>query len=80
MSVLTYRWQLEYKNDAPVLARYKPHECLVDTSQLTPIYRAVSVDTLQKHCLMIPYCGMNKSRFLKQVIDQDKWCESFSSV
>src|SRR5687768_7219286 len=27
MSVLTYRWQLEYLKDKPVTASYKPHEC-----------------------------------------------------
>ena len=80
MSVLTYRWQLEYLKDKPVTASYKPHECGIDASKLTPVYCAVSVDTLQKHCLMIPYDTNEKSRFLMQVVDQNKWWESFSTV
>jgi hypothetical protein len=80
MSVLTYRWQLEYLQDQPVSASFKPHECDIDTTKLTPVYRSVSVDTLQKHCLMMPYLGRCKSRFLMHIVDQDKWWESFSSV
>ena len=80
MSVLTYRWQLEYEKDKPVTASYKPYECGIDASNITPVYRLVSVDTLQKHCLMIPYDTKRTSRFLMQVVDQDKWWESFSSV
>ena len=38
MSVLTYRWQLEFEKDKPVTASFKPHECAIDTSKLTPIY------------------------------------------
>ena len=80
MSVLTYRWQLEYSNYKQVSASFKPHECKIDASMLNPVYCSVSVDTLQKHCLMIPYKEMSKSCFLMQVVDQDKWRESFSSV
>jgi hypothetical protein len=80
MSVLTYRWQLEFLKDKPVSASYKPHDCGIDASTLTPVYRLVSVDTLQKHCLMIPYDTNKKSRFLMQVVDQDKWWESFTTV
>src|SRR6478735_153862 len=80
MSVLTYRWQLEFTKDKPVAASFKPHECAIDTSKLTPIYRSVSVDTLQKHCLMIPYDATGQGRFLMQVVDQNKWWESFCSV
>ena len=80
MSVLTYRWQLEYEEDKPMSRNVLPHECSIDASNLTPVYHAVSVDTLQKHCLMIPYQGMDKSHFLMQIIDQDKWWESFTTV
>ncbi len=69
ISVLTYRWQLEYAGDKPVPASYKPYNCAVNAQNLTPIYCAVSVDTLQKHCLMLPYQEMGKSRFLMQVVD-----------
>ena len=61
MSVLTYRWQLEYLKDKPVSVSFKPHDCNIDASKLTPVFRCVSVDTLQKHCLMIPYLGKGKS-------------------
>lgn len=80
MSVLTYQWQLEYEEDKPMSTKLSPYECSVDASKLTPVYHGVSVDTLQKHCLMILYLGMDKSRILMQVIDQHKWWESFSTV
>src|SRR5688572_3071973 len=69
MSVLTYRWQLEYLKDKPVTASFKPHDCRIDATQLTPVYRSVSVDTLQKHCLMIPYKMGGKSQFIMQIVD-----------
>ena len=80
MSVLTYRWQLEFVKDKPVTASFKPHDCRIDTTELTPVYWSVSVDTLQKHCLMIPYKSDAKSRFMMQVVAQDKWWESFTTV
>ena len=80
MSVLTYRWQLEFMKDKPVSASYRTHGCTVDASKLNPVYCSVSVDTLQKHCLMIPYDTKGKNRFLMQVMDQDKWWESFTTV
>ena len=80
MSVLTYRWQLEYEGDKAVKQKFHPHECDVDASELTPVYHAVSVDTIQKHCLMIPYDTKRESRFLMQVIDQHKWANSFASI
>ena len=54
MSVLTYRWQLEYMKDKPVTASFRPHDCIIDTAKLTPTYWSLSLDTLQKDCLMIP--------------------------
>jgi hypothetical protein len=46
-----------------------------DTRELVPQYRMVSVDAIEKHCLMIPY--HKNSKFLMQVIDQDKWGSKF---
>ena len=80
MSVLTYRWQLEYEEYTVVRHKIHPKDCLADASELTPIYHAVSVDTIQKHCLMIPYDSKNRSPFLMQVVDQYKWANSFASV
>ena len=80
MSVLTYRWQLEYEGDNVIKQNIHPSECLIDATKLTPIFHAVSVDTLQKHCLMLPYDNKKKSCFLMQVIDQHKWANSFTSV
>lgn len=80
MSVLTYRWQLEYEGVNVVKQMFHPHECIVDASELTPVYHAVSVDTIQQHCLMIPYGDNGKSQFLMQVIDQHKWAKSFAGI
>ena len=48
MSVLTYRWQLEFLQDMPVSANFKPYECCIDASTLSPVYHSVSVETIQK--------------------------------
>ena len=40
-----------------------------------PLLRFVSVDIIEKHCLMMPY--HMKSRYLMQVIDFDKWGSRF---
>ena len=72
MSVLTYRWQLEYEGDIVMKQNIHPSECNIDATKLTPIFHAVSVDTLQKHCLMLPYDVKTKCCFLMQVIDQHK--------
>jgi hypothetical protein len=46
-----------------------------DNRGLMPEYRMISVDAIEKHCLMIPY--HQHSKFLMQVIDQDKWGDKF---
>ncbi len=80
MSVLTYRWQLEYEETKVATQMFHPHECNVDASELTPIYHAVSVNSIQQHCLMLPYDTKGKSQFMMQVIDQHKWASSFAVI
>lgn len=80
MSVITYRWQLEYEGESAVWHNLHPHDCLMDAIDLTPIYHVVSVETLQKHCLMIPYKSGGRSQFLMQVVDQHKWANSFANI
>ena len=61
----------EEKNNVS-LPQYQPED---DTRGLVPEYRMVSVDAIEKHCLMIPY--HEHSKFLMQVIDQAKWGSKF---
>ena len=78
-SVLTYQWRLEYEEDSEKKDHpSEPHNMKDDATKWTPSYRSVSVDTLQKHCLMIP-CHEN-SKFVLQVIEQNKWAASFSNI
>ena len=49
-----------------------------DARMSTPLLRFVSVDIIEKHCLMIPY--HKKSRYLMQVIEFDKWASRFLDV
>ena len=49
-----------------------------DARVSTPLLRFVSVDIIEKHCLMIPY--HKKSRYLMQVIEFDKWASRFLDV
>ena len=45
---------------------------------LQPIYHKVSVESIHKHCLIIPYS--NESHFVMEIIDQDMWANCFSEV
>lgn len=78
MSVLTYRWQLEYMQDykhTAMNAQYLPQD---NTIGMTPVYHKVSVDTLHKHCLMLPYDQI--SNFLMEITDEEYWAAAFSAV
>ena len=44
-------------------------------TETEPLIRVVSVDTLEKHCLMIPI--QRNSQFLVEVIDFEKWSSRF---
>ena len=69
-SVLTYKWELEYEEiQRKTLQKRKKEPD--DTSNLTPVYHIVSVDTIQKHCLVMPM--HSPSRYVMQVVDQNKW-------
>ena len=75
-SVLTYKWELEYEEEKKKSLKSTRNCTLDDTSKLSPVYHSVSVDTIQKHCLMIPM--HTTSRFLLQVVDQEKWADAFT--
>jgi len=53
-SVLTYKWELEYEEEKNKSVKSTRNCTLDDTTKLTPVYHNVSVDTIQKHCLIIP--------------------------
>ena len=46
-----------------------------DASEKLPLLRFVSVDVIERHCLMLPY--HEKSHYLMQVIDFQKWPSRF---
>ena len=78
MSVLTYRWQLEYTNikeNRQVNAQYDEEYV---KSKNIPVYHKVSIASIQKHCLVIPY--EENSPFVMEIIDQDLWANAFSEV
>ena len=74
-SVLTYQWQLEYKENQNSDGKQTPYDDSDNASKLTPIYHIVSVDTFQKNVLMIP--NHRESQFLMEIIDQSKWGKAF---
>ena len=78
ISVLTYRWQLEYTNfkeNRQVNAQYDEEYV---KSEMIPVYHKVSMDSIQKHCLVIPY--EENSPFVMEIIDLDLWATAFSDV
>ena len=76
LSVITYKWELEYESDPQQNSQNNIKLIDYDTSNLAPVYHNVSVDTIQKHCLMIPL--HSKSKYMIQIVDQDKWADAFS--
>lgn len=74
-SVLTYQWQLEYEENQKGYDKLSPYNEDGNTSNCTPIYHKVSVDTFQKNILMIPY--HTSSKFLLEIMDQSKWAQAF---
>ena len=76
LSVITYKWELEYEKQPKLNSQKNKKIIEDDTSNWTPVYHNVSVDTIQKHCLMIPL--HLKSKYMIQIVDQDKWADAFS--
>jgi len=78
ISVLTYRWQLEYRN-IKICRNSDEHYLEIDkTLELIPVYHKVSIDSIQKHCLMIPF--ESDSQYWMEVIEQELWANAFSDV
>jgi hypothetical protein len=78
MSVLTYRWQLEYENVKAKKDSNAQYNETKNSNDLIPVYHKVSIDTIQKHCLILPYS--EGSQFVMELIDQNMWEDCFSNV
>ena len=78
MSVLTYRWQLEYENTKETRHSQAQYKNDSDASNLSPVYHKVSIDSIHKHCLIVPF--HNQSQFVMEIIDQEHWSTCFSEV
>ena len=77
-SVLTYRWQLEYKNVRESKQANTQYDDRDNMQEFILVYHKISIDTIQKHCLIIPY--EDNSHFVMEVVDQDLWAKAFSNV
>ena len=69
---------MEYENIKETRHSNAQYNVLENSSELTPVYNKVSVDSIQKHCLIVPY--KENSQFVMEIIDQDLWSNSFSDV
>ena len=78
MLVLSYRWQLEYSNVKEIRHKNTQYDDIDSNVALLPVYHKVSIESIQKHCLIIPY--ENKSQFVMEIIDIDLWANAFSEV
>ena len=74
--MITYLWELEYEEDKAKTVKKNHKSSMDEPSDMTPVYRIVSVDTIQKHCLMIPM--HSSSKFLIQVVNKKKWADAFT--
>ena len=81
-SVLSVRWELEYNTNLHLCMQYdKPWSSrnlhmLHASSQ--PVYRTVSVNAIQEHCLVLPF-HPNSSAVL-QIVHASHWADLFSTV
>ena len=76
--MLTCRWQLEntiQKQYKQVNAHHDDRICNMD---LLPNFHMISIDSIQKHCLIVPY--KENSQFIMQINEPKLWADSFSSV
>ena len=78
VSVLSFRWQMEYENVKAARAPNAQYIEMESSLELAPVYHKVSIDSIQKHCLIIPY--KEDSQFVMEIIDQDLWANCFSVV
>ena len=78
MSVLTYRWEMEYDGVQEKTQKNTQYNENDNDTDMKPIFHKVGIDTIQKHCLIIPY--HQTSIFVMEVIDQEHWALAFSAV
>jgi len=78
VSVLSYRWQMEYENVKAIRSTNAQYVDMVRSKELTPVYHKVSIESIQKHCLIVPY--KEDSQFVMEIIDEDLWANCFSIV
>ena len=78
LSVLTYKWQL--KNT--IQRQYKEvnahHDYRFCNMELLPKLYKISIDSIQKHCLILPY--EDNSHFIMHINEPKLWADSFSIV
>ena len=49
-----------------------------NTLELIPVYHKISIDSIQKHCLILPY--LKESQYVMEIADQELWANNFSAV
>ena len=78
LSVLSYRWQREFENVKAIRSTNAQYVGMDNSMELTPVYHKVDIDTIQKHCLIVP--SKENSQFVMEIIDQDLWANCFSMI
>ena len=69
---------MEYANIKETRHSNAQYDEIENSSESTPVYHKVSVDFINKHCLIIPY--KESSQFVMEILDQELWASSFSDV
>ena len=76
--VITYQWQLECANvKINKQGNIQYTENVLGTN-LVPVYHKVSIDCIQKHCLILPY--EENSQYVMEINNPMLWAEAFSTV
>lgn len=78
VSVLTYCWQMENEDAKIIRESQAQYIDEIISSQMNPIYHKVCIESIQKHCLIVPYA--QHSPFVMEIIDPNHWAKCFSTV
>jgi hypothetical protein len=62
----------DYGDDSFTMPQYEPDE---SDDELTPVYRLIDVESIERHCLLIPLHA--NSQYLMQIFDPEKWADLF---
>ena len=78
VSVITYRWQLEFESIKISKQANTQYNNNVLSTNLVPVYHKVSINCIQKHCLIILF--EIDGQYKMEINNPSLWAEAFLTV